>query len=243
MHGLNARTILFFSILALFVTNVFGQAGQNQDSNVTAEYDWARSTVDFSASVAAGPRRSPTTVFEAQRHLDELLVSRIANLLAAIPVDSQRTIGDEIANNPRIASAIVDIARIADRDPPRATPDLARITRQYSVPLFPTVSELFADHETTFPLAETLRWVPTREYTGIVIYAADLLPLWGTARRTRLRPALFAEIYDTDFRPVLERDMVLPEVSRLRGTLLYSDSVDPDDALPIVGEDPFYVMA
>ena len=53
----------------------------------------------------------------------------------------------------------------------------------------------FTSHARAASIAGRLGWVPTKRYTGIVIYAADPLPVHGTDRRELLQPAMLPGLY------------------------------------------------
>jgi hypothetical protein len=92
-------------------------------------------------------------------------------------------------------------------------------------------------------MERVIEWVPTREFTGVVIYAGDPMPLHGTDERVMLQPALLPEIYDENLRPVLVQDMVDPAAIERWGIVHYTRSTDADLWRDRVGSQPFRITA
>jgi hypothetical protein len=219
--------------------------GQQIDVQSTSVVDWRDGALEMTLSVPriVRERNAPAASFYAQRVLEERYVPLLVDQLRAIPVDSVMTIRDHIENDPRIAARLVRAAENANRGVPFASEDLTRLRRRYTIPIYPDIADLFVAHDVAFPLNEVIAWTPTRAYTGVVIYAADPIPLRGTNRFVRVRPAILPEIYDEEFRPVLEHDMVDPEWIRRWGVVGYTDHFDETQWRERVGSSPMRIMA
>lgn len=217
----------------------------------TSVFDWTRSTLELTVSTDRDQqgRNVAAASWEAQRRLDDRFRRVLLERLSRVRVDSRMTIGQYIEDDPTIATELFRRADRADRGVPYASPDLLRLLRRYTVRVFPDVAEIFIRHETPFPMEEVVRWVPTRHYTGLVIYAGDPLPIRGEETRdgapliAEIEPALFPEIFDTDFRPVLRQDMLHPDWVRRWGIVAYTESSDETLWVERVGNNPMRIMA
>lgn len=226
-------------------------AAQDSTTGVVSEFDWTASTLSLTIDTArdTANRNGAAASWEAQRRLEDIFLDRLINRLYDIPVDSRRTVGDFIEQDPSVAAELVDIAADAERGSPYSSPDLSRLHRRYSISVFPDLARLFVYHEVPFQLQEMIEWIPTRPYTGLVIYAAEPLVIrgerddQGRSERGLLEPALFPEIFDTDFRPILQQDMLYPDWILRWGVVAYTESLDETDWIQRVGLNPMRIMA
>lgn len=221
------------------------QLGAQNDLTVVSSFDWQtgtlamrlRSSVDLNASNA------PARLFEAQRRMEREFPQLLFTGVLPLAIDSTRIVEDAITTNPRLAAQIAELSDRASPGVAVPSPALDAVEVEYRVPLFPDVVELFVTHRTPFRLERLIEWVPSRPFSGVVIYAADRLPLRGTGEQVLLRPALLPEIFDTEFRPVLRQDMVDPAAIARWGVVAYTEDTDPDLWRDRVGSDPMLVMA
>ena len=65
----------------------------------------------------------------------------------------------------------------------------------FEIALYPDLASEFVTHTRTAPIDRRLGWTPHIDYTGILIYAADELPLFGTDELVVPGPALFPGFY------------------------------------------------
>ncbi|MFW5995147.1 MAG: hypothetical protein ACOCRN_03465, partial [Spirochaetia bacterium] len=110
-------------------------------------------------------------------------------------------------------------------------------------PLHPTVSRVIHSHEIARSVPRAESWVPSREYTGLVIDTRGRLPVHGENREDHLHPVLLPRIYDADTRMILHPEMVEPEYLRRWGSAGFTTSSDLEDSEERVGENPMVVAA
>lgn len=238
---------MFFSIALIstgLVTGTLPASGQDTP-RVTSSINWEKSALEITVTQRSPERdtNSPAQLYRAQRELEEEFPSLLFSELLSLQIDSTRTIRDAILARPELATEIRSLATRADRGFPRPSLDFSSITRSYDVPLFPDVASLFLQHQHPFRMERVLSWVPTRNFTGLLIYAVDELPLRGTEETVRIIPALLPEIFDTDLRPVLEQDMLLPEAINRWGVAAYTEHYNEEPWRDRIGADPLRIMA
>jgi hypothetical protein len=223
----------------------------SQEFSSESRIDWQTNSfaVELHGRISPTSAPSASALYRLQTRLEQEFPAILFESLLPVAVDSTRTIEDAVRDDPDLASRIALLAESAERDLPRPTTDLRGVSQTYRVPLFPDISRLFVSHNVPFQMERVVRWVPTREFTGIVIYAADPLPVHGSdagsdeSRRSHLVPALLPQIYDTDLRAVLEQDMVDPETLRTWGMVYYTDDTSPDAWRRRAGTQPLQIMA
>jgi len=240
------------ALFVLFLASTLPTPAQESgDVSSVSEFDWSRSTLEMTISTVRDPmgRNGAAASLDAQRRLDEHFVRRLLDRLYDVPIDSRMTIGQYIEQDPQITTELFERASEADRGVPYTSPDLSRLLRRYSVRVFPDLAEIFVHHEAPFPMEEVIRWLPTRQYTGVVIYAGEPLPVRGEEAPDggplyeEIEPALFPEILDTNFRPVLQQDMLYPDWIRRWGIVAYTESSDETAWIDRVGNRPLRIMA
>lgn len=215
------------------------------EPDVTSAINWQTSTLEVTltqeADLTVG--NSPSRLYRAQQQIEREFASILFTSLLPLQIDSVRTVEDAVRERPGLAARIHELADRAERGLPRPDLDMSSVTRQYRVPIFPDLAELFIGHRIPFRMERVIDWIPTRDFSGIVIYAADPLPLRGTSERVNLTPALLPEIFDTELRPVLEQDMLNPEAIRRWGVVAYTEDYDEDPWRNRIGAHPLRIMA
>jgi hypothetical protein len=88
-----------------------------------------------------------------------------------------------------------------------------------------------------------LGFVPSRNFTGLVIYAGGELPAHGKDIRQQVRPAVFPTLYDEDMNPVLSVEMCEPTYLRRWGMVAYAESEDDSLLLERIGAAPLRTVA
>lgn len=248
--GMNRiRRLILLLLLSLTSASLLAQ--DSEDSPAVSTFDWTNSTLRLTVSTRLEPqgRNGAAASWEAQRRLDDLYQYQLLERLYRVPVDSQRTIGQYIEEDPSIATELLRRAANADRGVPYASRDLSHLLRDYTVRVFPDLAEIFVRHESPFRMEEVVRWLPTRRYTGVVIYAGEPLPIRGELTRdgdpqyADIEPALFPEIFDSDFRPVLQQDMLHTDWIRRWGIVAYTESFDETQWIDRIGNNPLRIMA
>ena len=223
-----AAVFLTFSLLA--PAAVFGQR-IDAEPTVTSRVDWLSRSfhIDIRSPLPEDGRNHPAAAYSAEQNIRAELPRILQQEAARIRVDSLHTLAEHYGQSPRLA---IDVARLSDDLVPtsnRHTPDLRALQLSYSLQLYPNLAPLFVEHERPAGLPRVIPWRPSREFTGLVVYARGLLPVHGEDRTARVRPALLPDIYSHDAtRVVLETDRIRPEVISTRGPVAYAKSAtDP----------------
>lgn len=240
-QSLLLRILVTLSCLSAASLPVTGLESDRTESTI----NWEESLLEITVTrrVSENDRNNPAQLYRVQRELEESFPSLLFSELLSLQIDSTRTIRDAILTQPELAAEIRNLADRAERGFPRPARDFRSVTQSYRVPLFPDVASLFLQHQHPFRMERVLSWVPTREFTGLLIYAAEELPLRGTEESTRIVPALLPEIFDTDLRPVLEQDMLLPQAINRWGVAAYTETCDEEPWKERIGTDPLRIMA
>lgn len=236
---------LFLSFLGLLVVSIPRIDAQEISITTDREFDWQEGILRVSMTAHAAENESirPGFVYRAQTAIEDRFLNALFESLLTLPVDSIDLVRDRVNEEPLLASRITSLTDRAVPGLPRPSPDLTTVQREYSVPIFPDFVNLFVDHTVPFRMEEMISWVPTTDFSGIVIYAADPIPKRGSGESVYPIPALLPEIYDQNLRPVLQQDMLVPDAVRTRGVVAYASDTDEDRWRERIGVNPLRMMA
>jgi len=99
-------------------------------------------------------------------------------------------------------------------------------------------------HQSAYKPYRLLEFIPSGDFTGIVVYAQGVYPVRGEPNRTSIiHPSIFPSIYDAEMNLIIEREMVEPNVLTTSGMVGYSDSTDLADYRERTGPSPLTTMA
>lgn len=167
--------------------------------------------------------------------------------LLDIPIDSWYTINTFLEERrPELFRPLEELYQVLVKRYAKATPDLREITIRYRLNLYPEVIDLFIDHETPRDPPRLLEYEPTKEFSGIVIYAKGELPLHGSRDVGTLQPCFFPRLYDEDMHLILDKEMLAPDTLRRWGTAAYSQGLEEKPfrhRIAETGKEPLYIMA
>ena len=121
---------------------------------------------------------------------------------------------------------------------------MSRLTMKYVLPLYGDggVVRPFL-HSRPTAIRRLLGYVPSRTYTGLLIYAKGKLPAVGTSAEQSFEPSLFPRIFDEQMNLVLDRRMVNPSDLAKWGMASFTTSLDENAITARIGLAPLRVAA
>ena len=216
--------------------------GFTQQSRV----DWKAGVLDLTVSGGLDPAIDalPRAKSEAESAMDQAFLGQLAKALAGVVADSSRTLGQLMSEDASFFSWVQELARESPKHEVYLSPDFSRANARYRIPLFGDhglASSLLPAHDA--PIHRGLGFVPTRDFSGLVIYAAEPLPSVGPAREELPVPALFPRLFDEQMNVVLEKGMCRGDAIARWGMVGYADSIDENEILKRAGLHPLRVAA
>jgi hypothetical protein len=238
------KTLLAFFCAAFCAAWTPGPADA-QDIFWTRAIDWEKGelTLTLSAALArTGPNR-PAAAITAERRIDTDLSKIFSEALLPLQIDSSMTFLESIENGAFTAAEILAVAHTAKKSVPRYSQDMQTVLVDYTYRLYDSLAAYFIRHSRPAEIPRHLAWLPTREYTGIVIYAGKSLPVHGEAFESPIVPCLFPEIFDEQGNPVLGIEMGDPAYLKRWGSAAYSASFDESPWQERIGSRPLRIIA
>jgi hypothetical protein len=198
-------------LLLLIGTN----AGADPRVDLSGGVSWER--MELKAQVSLNLDQAGIRLPAGRSHAEELLHDAFPALiqpsLLAIPVDSSSTIKDLIDQGEYTLRDIGRAAQEAKRSPPALSPDLASISTGYNIDVR-SLSASLIRHRRAADIPRSLTAASGGNYTGIIIFADQELPVHGRNISARVLPCLFPKIWDSDMTLIYQRNMVEPERAR-----------------------------
>lgn len=229
----------------LSILLLFPLALSAQTTDVVRQINWQTGFLEITIEKDVDESRgaTPANLFRTQQAIEREFSHILFESILPLQVDSLQTVEDMVRRNPAISSRITELVNSTERGLPQPRADLSGLRQQFRVPIFPDLTEIFVTHQIPFRQERVINWVPTEEFTGVIIYAGHQLPHRGTGQETFLEPALLPEIYDTNLRPVLEQDMLIPSALLRWGVVAYTEDFDEVQWRPRIGANPYRIMA
>jgi hypothetical protein len=213
----------------------------------SSRVDWKARVlrVDVVLDLVAAGLRMPEGRLVAERMMDRDIAGLAKDAVFSLQADSHRTVEAAVADgsfDPERLVALADLARVERSS---FSKDMRKFLATYSLSL-DAVASLFLSGAEPSPIRAPLEEMPTRDYTGIIIYAKGPLPVHGEGIDGKAAPCLFPRVYDSEMHLLLDESVVVPEVLARSGSsggvLGYASSLGVD-AGARVGGDPMRVMA
>jgi len=234
--------VLSWVALALLGTPAAGEASGSRSSG---RVEWAAGRILIETIVAAAGFAHPRARFAAEREVEAAMPELFLRFAPSLAASSWDTVGGAADAREELVATLADLSRRGRLDRSEMSEDLRSVLLAWSFPLFGNggLVSLLTTHETAFPLPRSLADAPSTRYSGVVIYAAEPVPAYGTTELRLPRPGLFPRIYDERMSLVLERGMCDPASLARWGMVAYSDDPAAPGPADRIGSNPLRILA
>lgn len=206
--------------------------------------DWIGGTIQAQAELdlAAAGIRLPSGRAEAEQVLESAVPGLVRGTALAIDLDSYRTVADSIDDGTLATAALDAFLEDGRRLDLALSRDLGTLVATYQWKLA-DLAALYVRHSAPTDLPAADRYIPTRSYTGIVIFVQGTYAVQGEHRTGRLAPCLFPRLFNESMTALLERNLQAPEPLRTWGSVAYAAGIDDPVITARAGGDPLRIMA
>ncbi|MCL2209340.1 MAG: polymerase [Treponema sp.] len=238
---------LLSAVLIFFVA---GTAFTEARIDITSAIDWNTMQIkaDVSLDLASAGIRLPSGRTQAEFLLSAGYSDLIRSSILNIQADSSSTIGELIERGEITLSDAGVIAANAAIVPPAYSSDLQRMFSSYTITLS-GISSVLSVNTRAVPVPRTLTPVSTAQYTGIIIIAANELPVYGHKTEALPVPCLFPKIWDSGMNLIYERRMLearnkaMVHYFPLKSIFQNNPSALSPELRDIVGDKPLRIFA
>jgi len=213
MARLNAKIAVFLS-LSLIITGAVSaqntaQSHAREKINISGSVDWdsMRISSDITLDLSSAGIKLPSGRTHAESLLKDGYLSHVRPFILQLQVDSSSTVADLVSRGEFSMAEVDAIAQMTNSVPPSFSPDMLRMSSSHRISLL-NISAALLNHNTPSPVIRTLNPVSTAQYTGIIIIAAEELPVHGMIRKEKPLPCLFPKIWDSEMNLIYERSML-----------------------------------
>jgi len=214
---------------------------------VRVTYNWENRTVflDLAEKMDLVNHTFPEARSNADRNIRksaaDIFIRKIMNLY----VDSLSTIKDRVKNNQLLFNSLLNASQYGTREFSYVSGNMDTLNVRYEYQLFGNtgIAGLFINHKRPYPVERFLGFVPSRNFSGLVIYAKGKLPLFGKSGTGKLKPALFLRIFDEDMNIIAEKEMCRVESLKRWGIAAYTGKDTEAPFLKRIGMFPLRVKA
>ncbi|TVQ40562.1 MAG: hypothetical protein EA384_02495 [Spirochaetaceae bacterium] len=236
------RHVLLFLLGTVLILAVHARDGSWQ---IDQRVDWREGAllIGVTAPVPTSGPNLPAAEHTVRREIDREVARLFHDAAQRLRLNSAALMIDRVIDDSRLSAALLAAVQTPQIVSVRRTTDMRSVEVQYRLELFPDIAATVVRHTSAQPLPRVAGWVPTRRYTGVVIFAQGELPVYGEQAVAELRPALLPAIYDQRLRRVVSHEML--EGSNARGGSLVRYVSDLNDPLvhEIAGPDPVRINA
>jgi hypothetical protein len=202
--------------------------------------------LDFTATtrlnLASAGLRLPTGRSQAEELADMEFPRLVRSSVFGLPVDSASTVADLVDRGTVSLAETAALVAGAERSASALSPDLTELATSYRIDLRGLIAGLVRHSRPATP-PRPLDALPGRDYTGIIVYANETLPLRGTRQSALAGACFFPKIWDSEMGLVYDKNMVDPAVARERGIVRYASATDDPSYAERVGDRPLRILA
>ena len=238
--------IMVLFLIAFTSMGAFGEP--NMGISGTVGWDTMQINAEISLDLASAGLRLPSGRTQGESLLNAGFLNLILPSILSLQVDSSSTIADLVDRGEITMQEIEAIALMANAVPPALSPDMRNISAYHSIPLKNITSSLLR-HSRPSPIMRTLNPVSAARFTGILIIAAENLPVHGMRSTALPVPSLFPKIWDSEMNLIFERNMLEPgrsamvHYSSLQNIFVNNPSGLSPELQEVVGERPLRIFA
>lgn len=240
----------FFKLLILlFVSGNLFLYGQQPEIKNSSVVNWEKEEIVINVETIFPPGRESIRI---RNNSEEIFRNNFSSIfLESIKEDaygplyfsSNYTVEEMVNKTPDFVSNLNAVSESIIKVYSVYSPQMTGMKMQYTINIYQNIAFYFINHSIPIKPIKTLIWVPSEEYTGIVIYAVGEFPIRGENSENTLKPAFFPAVYDEKMRKISGQEMTDPKFLQHWGTAGYfSDPEDPR-IKERVGDKPFYTMA
>ena len=210
---------------------------------IKKEIQWGNNSiiVDIEMPLEKTEKVFPVAKSKAELAIEQNMPFIIKKTLESINIDSYTSLKDKSEELPELLNFFSrqKIKKIFSR----MSKDNMILEARYKIAIYPDIVSFFVNHTQTSEIPYTMNYTPTREFSGLVIFAKGKLPVHGEKKKEKLQPALFYRIYNDKMDLLFEKEMVNPEYLRKWGMGSYSSSINLKTQENRIGRSPLKIAA
>ncbi|MDR0464892.1 MAG: polymerase [Treponema sp.] len=246
MAGYIKKIKLLILIFCLTIPGIHAQS--NIGISGTINWETMYLNVEITLDLVSAGIRLPAGRTQGESLLNAGYLGLIIPGILGLQADSSSTISDLIDRREFSLLEAEAIALGAKKTAPSLSSDMRSMFSSHSISLA-NISSAFLVRSRLYPVTRILNPVSAARYTGIVIIAADSLPVHGMRETARAVPCLFPKIWDSEMNLIYEknmlhsRDTAMVRYSTMQNIFQNNPSGLSRDLQDVVGDRPLKIFA
>ncbi len=238
------RILIAVSAILLRATLLAQAKPESPRFSVSGAIDWGTYSLEatISLDLRSAGIRMPSGRAEAEALVKREAAVLLRDKILELRLDSRSLVTEAIAKGELSHETVEGLLAEARAQRAGFSEDFKEFKVDFSLSLIGLQASL-VKHSQPFNQARSLEYRPTKEYSGIVIYATEALPVRGEFREDSLQPSFFPRIWDEEMSLVLERNMAEPEAVRRQGLVAFRGRDDRAFMEDRVGAEPLRILA
>ncbi|WP_028974333.1 hypothetical protein [Spirochaeta cellobiosiphila] len=214
--------------------------------NITSSIDWEKQAIEITIVEVLNKENGflPMQKQLAEDNVNEDLPMYLSHSLSGLTIDSQTNYSELIINNPQYLSLLPELAVKTELVQSRLFPDFSAVELRYKLPFYPYLSKAFPIKEHKQIPPSYIKWSPTDQYTGMVIYVKGKLPLYGSTFQASYKPSLYPKLMTYEGKILYEPGMTKEQFVNQWGVVGITNNLDNLDIYyDRIGSKPIYTIA
>ncbi len=228
-----------FAVIFIYFS-AFSQSSIESKSSI----NWI--TRDFVSELSMDVKKAKIQMPSGKKTASAKIKSKMPQLiqppLLQLYADSSTRLADLLASEQISFDQINDFIMSGYKTPDVFAINLSTLSTKNTINI-KNLGKYLVKHTTEYTPPTPIDLVYSKPYSGIIIDARGSYKIHGEYVESEIFPCMFPVIWDEEMNPVLEKDMVNPEIIKQRGMTAFHYSDDLADYENIVGADPLYIRA
>lgn len=239
----NNLTFTTIVILLLVHSLTFGDTEQ-KDPKIKYSFNWKNQQLEIMVESYLNDLNKPLPSLKhsIESNLKQKLPYILLDGIELITINSSTTGENFIKQHPNIITSILNLSSEVVKVSSLFTDNFKILNTKYTLDIYPHIAEIFIPHTRTSKLYPILDFIPSSDFTGIIIYVDRKLSMYGKQSMGSFNQSLFPKIFDEKLNLIIGPLMVDPEIIRESGTIGYQELYDTID-LERTGLNPLKLKA
>jgi len=236
------KKIPFFAILLFLVFNL---NAQEIYSPLERYIDWTKkiSFFKFRQALDLEDSNRLSAVSRADSRISSSLFNQLPTLFENILIDSRTRLLEKFDQDPEFLPELGKIIQENTKKLSSPSKDLKNLDIFLYTDLESLYKALLKNQVYKTDLEKVFSWQPSKEYSGIIIYATEKLDWFGTDEKAYCLPSLLPRIHDSKGRQIFDYTNMEPAFAAHWGTAAYASSVEEARQSDRVGTNPLILPA
>ncbi len=237
---MTVKRIPFVLIMLLRIVLLYGG-----EYSVSSKILWnsGKFVIDIGYPLESTERALPAVKKQVELKVSENLGRIIFTELSPVIIDSHTTVKSFLHDSPSSAEKIYGLADKARLEYSLFSKDMRSVNIRYTLKLYPDIAGIFFSHKEHRSIDKLLYFVPSADFSGIVIYVENPAVLFGKGRKGSFSPSLFPKIYDEKMNLIMDKTNVDPESILKWGVTGYRNDFDLTKETSRIGYNPVKITA